>query len=36
MDLTAEARHDHAAYIAWWVEVLRGDNRYIVQAASYA
>ena len=36
LELTPEVRDDHASYIASWLEVLKNDRRYIVQAASYA
>jgi antirestriction protein ArdC len=36
LELTPEVRDDHASYIASWLEVLKNDNRAIVQAASYA
>jgi len=36
LELTPEVRDDHASYIASWLEVLKNDNRCIVQAASYA
>ena len=31
-----EPRPDHASYLASWLEVLRGDKRFIVQAAAQA
>ena len=36
LELTPDVRDDHASYIASWLEVLKNDNRCIVQAASYA
>lgn len=36
LDLTLEPRPDHAAYIASWLKVLKGDNRAIFTAASHA
>ncbi len=36
LDLTLEPREDHAAYIANWLDVLKGDNRAIFTAASHA
>ena len=36
LELTPEARDDHAGYIANWLEVLKNDRRCVVQAASYA
>lgn len=36
LGLTLEPREDHAAYLASWLEVLRGDKRFIVSAASQA
>jgi len=36
LDLTPEPREDHAAYIASWLEVLRGDRRAIFSAAAHA
>lgn len=34
--LTPEPREDHAAYIASWLKVLKGDKRFIVSAAAFA
>jgi antirestriction protein ArdC len=34
--ITPETRADHAAYIASWLEVLKGDKRAIFTAASKA
>lgn len=34
--LTPELRADHAAYIASWLEVLKGDKRAIFSAAAHA
>ena len=34
--ITPEVREDHAAYIASWLDVLKGDKRFVVSAASYA
>jgi len=36
LDLTLEAREDHASYIANWLQVLKADNRAIFAAASHA
>jgi len=36
LELTPEVRDDHAAYIASWIKVLRGDKRAIFTAASHA
>lgn len=36
LGLEIEPREDHAAYIASWLKVLKGDKRAIVQAASHA
>ena len=36
LELTPEVRDDHASYLASWLEVLKNENRCIVQAASYA
>ena len=36
LELMPEVREDHAAYIANWLTVLRGDKRAIFTAASYA
>ncbi|MCW5716902.1 MAG: DUF1738 domain-containing protein [Bauldia sp.] len=36
LDLTPEPREDHAAYIASWLKVLKGDNRAIFTAAAHA
>jgi antirestriction protein ArdC len=36
LGLTPEIRDDHSAYIASWLEVLRGDKRAIFSAASHA
>ena len=36
LGITAEAREDHAGYLAHWLQVLRGDNRAIFTAASHA
>lgn len=36
LGVSAEPREDHASYIASWLQVLRGDNRAIFQAASLA
>ena len=36
LDLTLEPRDDHAAYIANWLDVLKGDHRAIFTAASHA
>ena len=36
LDLTPEAREDHAAYIANWLEVLKNDKRAIFSAAAHA
>jgi antirestriction protein ArdC len=34
--ITPEVRPDHAAYIASWLEVLKGDKRFVFSAASHA
>lgn len=36
LGITPEPRDDHAAYMASWLEVLKGDKRFIFTAASYA
>lgn len=36
LDLTPEPRPDHAAYIASWLKVLKGDKRAIFSAAPHA
>lgn len=36
LGITPEVRPDHAAYIASWLEVLKGDKRFIFSAASHA
>ncbi len=36
LDLTPEPRPDHAAYIASWLKVLKGDKRAIFSAAAHA
>lgn len=36
LGITPEIREDHAAYIASWLEVLKGDKRFIFSAASHA
>lgn len=36
LELTPEVREDHAAYIAGWLKVLRGDKRAIFTAAGHA
>ena len=36
LGLTLEPRHDHAAYIASWLRVLRNDKRAVFTAASHA
>jgi antirestriction protein ArdC len=36
LGITPEVREDHAAYIASWLEVLKGDKRFIFSAASQA
>jgi antirestriction protein ArdC len=36
LGLTLEPRHDHAAYIASWLKVLRNDKRTVFTAASHA
>ena len=36
LGITPEVRHDHAAYIASWLEVLKGDKRFVFSAASHA
>ena len=36
LDLTPGVREDHASYIASWIEVLKGDKRAILTAASHA
>ena len=36
LGITPDVRPDHAAYIASWLTVLKGDTRFIVTAASHA
>ena len=36
LGITPEVREDHAAYLASWLEVLRGDKRAIFTAAGKA
>jgi antirestriction protein ArdC len=36
LGITPEVREDHAAYIASWLTVLKGDKRFIFTAASHA
>ena len=36
LGITPEVREDHAAYIASWLEVLKGDKRFVFSAASQA
>lgn len=36
LGITPEVRADHAAYIASWLEALKGDKRFIFSAASHA
>lgn len=36
LNITPQAREDHAAYIAHWLEVLKGDKRFIFTAAAHA
>ena len=36
LELTPEVRDDHASYIAFWVEVLKNDNRAVFAAAAHA
>ena len=36
LGITPEVRPDHAAYIASWLEVLKGDKRFVFSAASHA
>ena len=36
LGITPEVRQDHAAYIASWLEVLKGDKRFVFSAASHA
>jgi antirestriction protein ArdC len=36
LQITPEVRNDHAAYVANWLTVLKGDKRAIFSAASYA
>ena len=36
LGITPEVREDHAAYIGSWLQVLKNDKRFIVQAASQA
>lgn len=36
LGLALEPREDHAAYIGSWLEILRGDKRFIISAASHA
>ncbi len=36
LEVTPETREDHAAYIASWIEVLKGDKRAVFSAAAHA
>jgi antirestriction protein ArdC len=36
LGITPEVREDHAAYIGSWLQVLKGDKRFIFSAASHA
>jgi antirestriction protein ArdC len=36
LGITPEVRSDHAAYIASWLTVLKGDKRFVFTAASHA
>ena len=36
LGITPEVREDHAAYIKHWLEVLKGDKRFIFRAAAHA
>ena len=36
LGITPEVREDHAAYIASWLEVLKGDKRFVFTAAGHA
>jgi antirestriction protein ArdC len=36
LSITPEVRPDHAAYIASWLTVLKGDKRFIFTAAGHA
>lgn len=36
LGLTLEPRPDHAAYLAFWLQVLRADKRFILSAAAHA
>ncbi len=36
LELTPEVRDDHASYIAFWLEVLKNDNRAIFAASAHA
>lgn len=36
LGITPEPREDHAAYLAYWLKVLKSDNRAIFQAAAHA
>ena len=36
LGITPEVREDHAAYIASWLTVLKGEKRFIFTAASHA
>ena len=36
LGITPEIRDDHAAYIAAWLKVLKGDKRFVFSAASHA
>ncbi len=36
LDIENEPREDHAAYLAHWIKVMRGDSRAIFQAAALA
>ncbi len=36
LGITPEVRPDHAAYIAYWLKVLKDDKRFIISAAAHA
>ena len=36
LELALEAREDHSAYLANWLEVMKGDSRAIFTAAAHA
>ena len=36
LGITPEVREDHAAYIGFWLKVLKNDKRFVFSAASHA